>query len=384
MDDASASPPNKPGDGHRERLRQRFLEGCDDSLRDEALLELLLSYAIVRRDIQPLAKSLLVKFGDLDGVLAADAAVLRKTSGIKDTTIALLKFAHHLRESKHDRSPTGPSPSKVSTPSELSNREPDSTGKEEPVSSPAAKASERRTVGERKLQVSNGYLLETAQLARLLEFIQGKPKARKIASAELVEGSGLSARQVESLVSIGSALGLITPRTQLLTPFGTLVARHDIFIDSITTLELCHFLAAGSERNLAWFEIFNEMLPTQRSLGQAAWSAWLRQKLAGQYAERSLVKHVGHEVRFVLDAYLIRNFKKLNLLTQTPEKTFAVRRYSALQPLSLAAMIYMVGARSGTRLVPFADLHGRHGSPGRVFAPPDASEGLPAPIVVGT
>src|SRR5439155_24764744 len=38
------------------------------------------------------------------------------------------------------------------------------------------------------------------------------------------------------------------------------------------------------------------------------------------------------------------------------------------QPLSLATMIYTVGARSGARLVPFADLHGHPGSLGQAFA----------------
>jgi hypothetical protein len=56
------------------------------------------------------------------------------------------------------------------------------------------------------------------------------------------------------------------------------------------------------------------------------------------------------------------------LLTESPEKTYALRRYSALQPLTLAAMIYAVGERSSARLVPFGDLHSRPGSPGRLFA----------------
>ena len=370
MEEAATTPVSKASEGHRERLRQRFLEAQDGSLTDEGVLELLLSYAIVRRDVQPLAKSLLAKFGCLDAVLAAEPAALRKISGIKDTTVALLKLAQHFRNSPREETSKQLPSEKVTTSSPPAAPEVGEIAREkqERVGAISENAGERRTVGERKLQVSNGYLLETAQLARLLGFIESKPEARKISSAELIEGSGLSARQVESLVSIGSALGLITPRSQLLTSFGELVVRHDIFLDAVTTLEFCHFLAASNARNLAWFEIFNDMLATQPPMAQPGWSAWLRERLAGKYSERSLVKHVAHEVRFLLDAYIVRNFKKLNLLTETPEKTFAVRRYSALQPLSLAAMIYTVGARSGARLVPFADLHGRHGSPGQVFA----------------
>jgi hypothetical protein len=354
--------------GHRERLRQRFLGGEHEALSDEALLELLLSFAIARRDVQPLAKSLLLKFGNLDAVLAAEPAALRKIRGVKDVTVALLKLAQHLRKAMHGDAPKQLTPPKVTSP--LGPHATETNGvapKEQPGPTVAEYPGEPRPVGGRKLQVSNGYLLDAPQLARLLSFIESKPEARKISGAELVEGSGLSARQVENLVSIGSALGLITPRTQLLTAFGRLVTRHDLFFDAPTTLEFCHFLAAGNPRNLVWFEVFNDMLATQPPMAQPGWSAWLRERLAGQYSDRSLVKHIAHEVRFLLDVYTVRNFKKLALLTETPGKTFALRRYTTLQPLTLAAMIYAVGERSSTRLVPFADLHTRPGSPGRLF-----------------
>jgi len=91
--------------GHRERLRERFLHGVASSRTDEALLELLLTYGIPQRDAQPLAKSLLAKFGTLDGVLAADPKALCGVDGIKTTTAALLKLADHLRQKS-----TGPMP----------------------------------------------------------------------------------------------------------------------------------------------------------------------------------------------------------------------------------------------------------------------------------
>ncbi|MDP1069133.1 hypothetical protein, partial [Klebsiella pneumoniae] len=54
--------------GHRQRLRERFLAGDENSRSEEALLELLLTYAIPQRDVQPLAKHLLEAFGGLPGV----------------------------------------------------------------------------------------------------------------------------------------------------------------------------------------------------------------------------------------------------------------------------------------------------------------------------
>jgi hypothetical protein len=57
--------------GHRVRLRQRFLQAGSDALHDYEMLELILFRAIPRRDVKPLAKELLKKFGSLAEVIAA-------------------------------------------------------------------------------------------------------------------------------------------------------------------------------------------------------------------------------------------------------------------------------------------------------------------------
>jgi DNA repair protein RadC len=62
--------------GHRQRLRERFLAGAAGALPDYELLELLLFFSIPRRDVKPLAKQLLERFGSLGGVLAAAPELL--------------------------------------------------------------------------------------------------------------------------------------------------------------------------------------------------------------------------------------------------------------------------------------------------------------------
>ena len=57
--------------GHRERLKKRFLEAGDEALADYELLELILFRAIPRRDVKPIAKMLLQKFGSFAEVIAA-------------------------------------------------------------------------------------------------------------------------------------------------------------------------------------------------------------------------------------------------------------------------------------------------------------------------
>jgi DNA repair protein RadC len=79
--------------GHRDRLRARFREGGADALPDYELLELLLFRSIPRRDVKPIAKDLLEKFGSFAAVLAAPPARLKEVEGIGEMTIADLKVA---------------------------------------------------------------------------------------------------------------------------------------------------------------------------------------------------------------------------------------------------------------------------------------------------
>jgi DNA repair protein RadC len=78
--------------GHRERLRQRFRKSGGDALQSYELLELVLFRAIPRRDIKPLAKALLARFGDLSAIFSASVESLREIPGITENMITELKL----------------------------------------------------------------------------------------------------------------------------------------------------------------------------------------------------------------------------------------------------------------------------------------------------
>jgi DNA repair protein RadC len=78
--------------GHRERLRERFLQGGPEALADYEVLELLLFRAIPRRDVKPIAKMLLKRFGSFGEVVAAPAARLKEVEFIGDSAVAELKI----------------------------------------------------------------------------------------------------------------------------------------------------------------------------------------------------------------------------------------------------------------------------------------------------
>ena len=78
--------------GHRQRLREKF-DACDcDALPDYELLELVLTYAIPRRDVKPLAKELLMRFHSFPGVLDAAPEELATIDGLGRNTATLLKL----------------------------------------------------------------------------------------------------------------------------------------------------------------------------------------------------------------------------------------------------------------------------------------------------
>ncbi len=77
--------------GHRTRLRSRFLSDEGKSMPDYELAELILTYALPRRDVKPLAKALIKRFGSLAGVLNASASQLQDVDGVKENTAVLFK-----------------------------------------------------------------------------------------------------------------------------------------------------------------------------------------------------------------------------------------------------------------------------------------------------
>ncbi len=87
-----AKDPALDASGHRARLRKRLLEGGTDALADHELIEFLLINAVPRRDMKPLARSLIQRFGSLAGVLNAAPETLALHPGMGEATTAALRI----------------------------------------------------------------------------------------------------------------------------------------------------------------------------------------------------------------------------------------------------------------------------------------------------
>jgi len=94
-------------EGHRERLRARYRLSGEATLQDYELLELLLTYAIPRRDMKLLAKKLLERFDTLARVFEAELAALEEVDGIGPQAATLISLIRPLATRFLKAVPTG-------------------------------------------------------------------------------------------------------------------------------------------------------------------------------------------------------------------------------------------------------------------------------------
>jgi DNA repair protein RadC len=83
--------------GHRQRLRESFMAGGAKAMPEHQLLELLLTYAIPRQDVNPIAHELMARYGSLAAVLRADIAELKSVDGIGENAAVLISLAGAMR-----------------------------------------------------------------------------------------------------------------------------------------------------------------------------------------------------------------------------------------------------------------------------------------------
>ena len=95
--------------GHRERLRARFMEAGAQALADYEMLELVLFRAVPRRDVKPLAKSLLARFGSFAEVISAPTERLKEIDGLGEAAVTEFKIvqaaAHRLARGALEKRP---------------------------------------------------------------------------------------------------------------------------------------------------------------------------------------------------------------------------------------------------------------------------------------
>ncbi len=79
-------------EGHRKRMKERFMKSGLDDFAPHNVLEFLLFYSIPRGDTNPIAHRLIDAFGSLSGVFDATPEELMKVSGVGESTAILISM----------------------------------------------------------------------------------------------------------------------------------------------------------------------------------------------------------------------------------------------------------------------------------------------------
>ena len=79
-------------ENHKKRLRERFIKSNLDGFHDYEVLELMLSYSLIRKDTKQTAKKLIQKFKSLTAVINAPVELLSEVDGIGQRTAVYLKL----------------------------------------------------------------------------------------------------------------------------------------------------------------------------------------------------------------------------------------------------------------------------------------------------
>jgi DNA repair protein RadC len=82
--------------GHRSRLRERFELATAGGMHAYEVLELLLTFAVMRRDVKPIAKELMARFGTLSGVMDASRAELLAIDGVGPACASLIRLVKEM------------------------------------------------------------------------------------------------------------------------------------------------------------------------------------------------------------------------------------------------------------------------------------------------
>jgi len=98
----------KQTEGHRKRLRERFTKSKFDGFHDYEIIELLLTYAIPRKDTKPIAKALLQRFKTIRQILDLPTEELKQIDGLGESASVFLKIiretiAKYFQDATHER-----------------------------------------------------------------------------------------------------------------------------------------------------------------------------------------------------------------------------------------------------------------------------------------
>jgi hypothetical protein len=225
-----------------------------------------------------------------------------------------------------------------------------------------------------KLQLTNGYVVDLTQIARLLKIVcTVMPQPGRIPQEFIASELGFSTQEdrrnrTKNLCGVAVAFGLIRPIVLTPTELGKLVYRYDSFLDDLGTLWLLHYLISSNERYVIWNRLVNHVIPENDRF----WTSVARpyfDDLSQFYSERTMNEHPRNETAVVWNAYTEQAFRYLDYIKAEREQVYVRGDRTPVPPhvFFAAVLSYRNRFAPNVTTLEISQLINSVNSPGRVF-----------------
>lgn len=190
-----------------------------------------------------------------------------------------------------------------------------------------------------KLQVTNGYHPHFDQITRIMQFVLTNNNRTRIPRTEIINGLGMSERQIENLASVSVCLGLLNSRMYTLTPTGRVIAEMDGFFERIETLWAIHYIASCNPDWVVWHRVVNQAIPEHETITIADIAEEYFRDLINEFSNKTIQEKLPKEIGAVLWTYANSELSRLGLLRQDEFGVYQRESSEIIPPLALLVCI---------------------------------------------
>ncbi|MBU3114583.1 DUF4007 family protein [Clostridium lacusfryxellense] len=215
-----------------------------------------------------------------------------------------------------------------------------------------------------KIQALNGFNMYFDQIISV--FRTKYETEDNINLDQLAIKTGLNRRKARMLLNFLADIGLSQKRTLKKTSLGNILFKYDDYFQNEGTLWLLHYLQSYNEYLIIWNRIINHLYDVDEVNRIELFT--LFKDLKENISEHTYKRHIGDEIRVVLDSYINQNFSKLNLLEFDEDKYFVHRNSDVPELILLCSIIlYRNAFYQGATALNIKDLCDSNNSPGKIF-----------------
>lgn len=217
-----------------------------------------------------------------------------------------------------------------------------------------------------KLQLSNGYDLDLAQTARLLQWLE-EQKSPRWSPKAASEALGLAERMVENIASHTMAMDFMLPRTGRLTSLGQAILKIDPYLTGQQTPWIVHYNLSANPYHLVWHRMANEVIASNSCISlQDAKASFT--DLQTSHSKYSATQHLVKEISVFFRAYTEGALTRLSYL-ECRDDAFIAPSTLRVPPVVFGYSLLAFAAkfRSGETAISVQDIATATSSPGRIF-----------------